>query len=569
MPHKRSRPDWPITTYKYSAEPVGDLPDGLWRAAKSMQWLWAQLVLRREAVIEELSESYAEAGRIKKELPASNGEGGALRARLSDLKEEQRGRWQRHEEETRDFLRSAEVKERLNWQCVEAVVTRYQTASRKAFKDGGRLRAWRRLDHVAIPIRFTGGGMELDNLFSRRARAFNLKPVREGAYDAGTWEHKMARVTTGRFKIGEEFINFRANLHRPIAPDSVVKSVAWCGVRHPVHDWVWHLNVTAEAPPAPAERTATGLACAIDLGWRKLGEDALRVGMIRDTAGRTVELRLPLTGTGTSRTKWAGMPETIYDVWALDEQIGGAVQSCKDELAKLKLPDLPQEIKASLAALGKMRQGGLRRLLRALSEHNESAGDQQIAAAITLLAAWDEEDKRLYGRRVLTVDRLVRRKKWIYQNLAVWVARNYDAVVWEGNLALKQMAEHPYGEDGQRDPALVAAGKFRQWAGVGELRAALARAWEKHGVTRVDAQAGYSTVTCRSCGEQCEPTPRRVIKCPNGHRIDQDVQACDNLLRQLPEGGAGFATSAPGIEVPDILRKVVVPFYEPEAAAAG
>lgn len=544
MPRKRSRPDWPITVYRFWTKPIGTLPQAAWDQAKSMQWLWNSLVERRRSLDQEISKLEDKA--LAKELRAD------------------------FDEEVKDFLRSTEVKERLNWEAIEAVAERFATASReiakkqvawarlpaadRAIKRRPELRFSGRLEHINLPHRYTGGGIPASKLFSPRSSRCRLDPVPDSAYSANTREHRRERMTRGVFGLpGNESIQFHTILHRPIPSDAIVKIVSWVGRLHPTHGWNWSLNITVETPAYEPRQHFTGRGAGLDIGWRKM-DGYLRVGILRDTDGHTVELRLQLDETATSRSKWLGLPATIDDIYELDSRIAGRVEAAKDALRKLDWEKLPPQASSSLAHLQTMRQGGLVKLMRTLEARDEADGDENTTQqALELLRAWRVENDELRRSRTLGLDRLVGRKRWIYENIAAWLAERYDLVIWEGELDLKRMAENVKG-----DVALEAAARYRQWAAPSELRHHIRRAFAKSGARLIDEEAAWSTRRCAECGEMAEPSARLILTCPNGHKFDQDKNAASNFLQLLPNDFTILRHKGEPVKVPKELERAVV-----------
>ena len=517
MPRKRLRPDHTLIVYKFWAKPSAKLPQAFWDKAKAMRDTWNSLVVMREETQEK----------------AKTLEG-----------EEKKSLWADFQPDCRKLMK----KSGLDWEAQGELLDRFQAASRRAIKYKQTLRQKHGLKKIMIPHRFTGGGEPVNILFTTSGQAWRVKidPVSETAYLSNNRDYLRDRWTRGIFGIDKDtIISFETIIHRPIPQDSIVKKVIWCGSfnrnLHPQNRWQWSIQIVVEQAPIQVERDDS-MACGIDLGWRIMAEGSyLRIGMISDSVGRNIELRLPLVGTGTRSTRRSHTYSQYQDftgLLELDSKIGNAVEHCKAKLREL----LPVE---KTAHLTQVRQFGLRKILRELQESGEDTEAQSY------LEKWEEEDARLRLIKATVQGRLIGRRQWLYQNLACWLTKTYRVVVWEGELELKVMAEQK-----DKSQALAAASRYRQWASISNLRSLIKNAAQKNGCTLTDGETAYSTLTCWECGEAIEKnTGALFLICPQGHRHDQDVQAAKNLLNQahIPQ------TRAESLIIHENLRKVIVP----------
>lgn len=432
----------------------------------------------------------------------------------------------------------------LNWETGPEVLDRFRAACHAAARNKqGRPQPRKRLDHLSIPHRFTRGGVAVEKLFSARAKRFRLERTEGWAYEGKTRKHSNARITNGIFGLGAgDAIHFKTVLHRELPRDGIVKRVMWVGRRHPTRGWQWALVVIVEEP-AHQVKSPSSLACAVDFGWRMMGA-YIRIGMICDQRGRCLELRLPLDAP-TSHTRRHKMPSGYHDLIEYASRIGYLLEVTKSRLAELA----PKELEPSLTGLSEVKQGGLIRVLQELRQRNTAL------AAREQLERWLVENDRLRSIRLALSERLTRRRQWLYQNLATWLCRSYGFIVWEDDLNLKRLAERK-----EMAPALRAAGVYRKWAAIGELRVYIAQAAEKHGASIIPADEAFSTVRCALCGQSAaNPRGALILACPNGHSWDQDVNAARNLLSQSnqekrPARRSGVRT----LDIPSILQKVII-----------
>lgn len=523
-PRKRN---WPIRVYKYWARPMGELPEQYWHVARKMQALWNALVDGREAV-----------------QGATTGLDG----------EEKKARWAAWNLQVRQIIAESD----LNWECQAEILDRFNVASRKARKEHGTLRRQERLDKVMIPHRYTQGGLPIAQLMREdsRARRCLIRPVDKAVYADNCRMIRARRLTSGKFGIDDNVgFPFQLYLHRPLPNGAYVKKIMWSGkfsrAQLEQYRWSYSLLIVVEEPPRPLHR-ADQKAVGVDLGWRVMAEGQyLRIGMLADSDGQICELRLPFNTTKSKDRERPGWYGDFFGLIRLSEEIGDAVEDGKGALRAL-LPALPP-------GFIQMRQGGLRKLLRDIDTLGIE-NRRQHAQILGVLQGWQERETRLQHIRQRLYDRLCGRRRWLYGNLAAWLTRTYRSIVWEGDLSLKSMAED------HDNPALVHAGKYRQWASLHELRAFVTSTAETNGTEILGMPAAFTSLTCSQCGAVATEGSRAlVVECENGHREDQDVRAARNLLLlqdTAQENGLRKitqATAARSLEIPRELQAVVVP----------
>lgn len=487
---KRKR-DWPIIVYKYRAYPAS-IPQSVWDTAKLQRELWNRLVA--------LADRYSEWARL-----------------LGDKK----AAWVGFDEAAQALVKESG----LDWVNGPQVLDRL----RVTFRNRRFPRSHGALDRVSLSHRFTGGGIALVNIIdSTRAKRFALQSspswqLPRRAHSPGQ------RHWRGRFQIGTETIDFALALNRALPEGSILKRVQWLGKRAG-SKWFWYLALTLETPPVEKLANQSQLTAGLDLGWRAFVDgtpnDYLRVGMLVDSEGRMIELRLPLAlrdGPQGERRSLGYFAEL--------QSLADDCLNCGRELA------------------GDRRLGvrGLRQLVADGHEHADG-----ISAA---LSAYDLLRKRLSEQRF----HALQRRRWWYQNLAQWLCRRYAVIALEADMKLPAL--HAKSDD----PALRAAAAYRNYAAVGELRKYLTLAAVKWG-TRIEGETANTTSICWQCGGKIEVGAVLELICDNGHRRDQDGNAARNLFSQLTGdfgqthelrnvvGGRGWKR----LVVPETLRAVAV-----------
>jgi hypothetical protein len=543
---ERLRPDWPILVYKYRAYPVGGLdgiPEALWENIRTQNDLWNRLVDIGERYLAEWEELKEEAKEAKREAD----------------KKAARAHWDAFRKECRDEGLASS----LNWELRPWVVDRFLTAYRRGFQpDGGFPRKHGGIRRVCIVHRYTAGGLDVQKLplVSKRAKRFGFLTVPSPeAYRDNSRMRRRKRVARGFFGVDGETIEFTAVLHRPLPQEGFVKQVAWLGEYRWHEDaakrWTWHIAISVEVPPQSLPNPGdSALVAGLDIGWRRL-EDYIRVGLIRDSLGRTFEICLPLDASNY-RTRRDNLPSSWPDAWDLMRKMDKTVEDTKQELKQLlgkKDVQLPANLKRSVAHLQRAKAGGLRRLLRGLQDVENP--DAAVTAAVDLLIRWRAEYNAIRQAYNAITGRLKRRREWTYGNVARWLAETYDVIVWRGDLNIKGLAED---KEKKERGALQGSMKYRQISAPSSLRGAIRHAASKYGAEIVEVSGIKTTTRCSVCDGDILPGPELVLTCENGHAMDQDLNGAINLLRsQIDCDDPGPADLRTNLVIPPQLSGVV------------
>ncbi len=547
MPRKRKR-DWPQKVYKYRAYPQGDLPLAMWNIAQAQQRLWNDLVAlwhgaRHEAaqlitpgIIEQASNEVAvevdepdAVGWLEQEARSTlwsyrdkyvSERGAERRNLLSQVLKRARelaykrdnssyrtSTWKRFDE----WANAAVKQSGLNWEHGPDVLDRFRAATRS----GRRPSFHGRLDRVSISHRFTSGGLDIARLVDGRGR-------RVGLVSSADWQPTRVvhspgnRHWRGRFQFGEDLLDFALALHRPLPAGAIVKRVTWLGTRNGLR-WFWYIAITVEQPPAKASALPPRPCAGMDVGWRLFGDgtkhDYLRVAMVADSEGRMFEIRLPLNLRPGRIVESRGF-HTMSEWQA-------AADACKDRVkSMLATVDFPADLQHLKFALPRMGRQGLQRIYNIFLERGLYT--QQTGIILALLTAYDS----FYNRRATLSFRLRQRRGWYYRNLARWLCWRYVRI------AIEDMSLSKLRRRNGDDAALKNAARYRDYAALAELRAALKAVAAETGTIIVEHAAVDSTVTCWLCGVKTDASKSLKLCCPNGHEWDQDKNAARNLLSQ-------------------------------------
>ncbi len=511
---ERKRPYYPVTVFSFHLEPHS-IPQQVWDTAKEMQALWNLMTEAHKRILEQT----AEMEKPQKVEP-----------------------YRAFYKEVYNLTKAAPLNAGCKWDVHDRFIA---TLKRFHKKQGGPPKFKKGLDRVRIVRRFFDGGRPIEWLFSRTS---DRQPVRLRQVA----ENRQGRLMRGFFNVGDEQMDFEAVQHRAIPQGSFLKQIALTGrlirafndAEH--RGWQWSLNLTVEIPPQ-AMAASVGRVAALDVGWRVRG-DYLRIGLLTDTDGNLYELRLPFDLSNRSARRCEGggyqMVSSFKQMWEIESEQDEYLESVKERV-RPRFDEMPEELRPDKGSWHKVREGGLRRLLWSLVEANACPDVREI------LTRWRERngafEKQIAGGR----ERMLKRREWMYRNIAAWIADRYDELVWEGDFNLSTVAA-----DDTDDPALKAAQRYRQMAALYTLRQAIGQAMRKRGRVIVESPAAYSTQTCSICKAHVPSGADLILRCESGHLMDQDVNAARIMLGERVgelRAMAGVSTSVDRSQVSGVV----------------
>lgn len=534
MAHKTLERKTEMRVFKFGAKPLEELPDAFWQTAKTCQFIWNELVGMRNKLTENFER-----------LKISGKENIKVRIKY----------WKEFDMIWRDYLKSVEVKNLLGNDEREFLLNKFEVADKCAKKEKTGLNKQFGLDKIYFRHRYSGGGKPLAEFQKQSSKGFSfLFPVQKH-YFYNTKADRKKRIGAGVFGCVKDrqtvfSFPFSAIIHREIPENAIVKSVSWVGKRlknrgfnNSKSDWIWSIDVAVEIPTEKRNSQTISRVAALDVGWRKNG-DYLRIGAILDSDGNKLELRVPISHESKS-AKDGKLAFSLDEIISLDEQKGNLVQETKAKLKKLGVKNLI-----------KMREGGLFRMI----------SETENGDVLDVLKDFNVKFLPLSSKRVRSFDRLNKYRDWLYQNIASWLAENYDSLIWEGQLNLKKMAEDRKDlnkvktiADYELEKIRRKSAKYRNFASIYGFRDYLKKAFAKKGKSIIDGVTAYSSRTCSECGEKVNKFHNVEFVCSNGHNFDRDFNAAKNLLNQV-EGDfkKGGRLIIPNLANKDLSKVVVV-----------
>jgi hypothetical protein len=576
MPRKRLREDYRFKGWAYQAWMIGEPDQAIWDMQKAINALWNKLTARHEALLAELGgDTHAALAEVKakikehlSELPKRSKltrakvdkltarrvfgllnkvrrteQGGSLAGALEEWAakeaaarlqgDERQAAYDRFWEDIAYKAGELEI-EGLTLSSNAKLDThaRFQT-SVEQFNKGKREKPspHNGIRKVCIPMILESGGVPVSYIFRNGRQPVSLRYVN----DLNSVEDRLSeRQRTllgaraiGRFRVGKVDVPIKVMLHRPLPAGALIKRVSLVGRHCRPFGWKWGLAFGLEIPPVEAAQRVYGIA-ALDIGWRKLA-DGLRVVTVFDSEGRCYELPLPWDAStrDTRRLRerarsrgWDAPIDSWSAYWEAQAKRDEGLDQTKSFIGAM-LKDIPESIRPSAAAFTKMRNGGLKRLLRVLVTAEEAP------PIIELLEAWKQIDDRAHGRLTAARERMAGRRLQVYGEFAAFLATHYDAVILE-DFDLAEFAEKSTDDDAAKE----AAARYRHMAALYRLRGAIANALAEAGREVRQRPAEYSTQTCSECGAHVPPGLTLVLTCVNGHALDQDANTGRLLVQE-------------------------------------
>lgn len=540
MANKRLR-DWPVIVRKYDIEPIGGVPQVVFDVARRMQDLWNELVALHVALLADTD------GLPKDEAVPFYAKFNLARKAT-----------------TRGFPGLDTYQKWGVYERFDAALKRFYSGKADPPKPHFGLK------RINIPFADRDGGKLISWLYRLQSRV-NVRQVDSGAYAFDTRDYRRQRGSRGSFEIGKEDVPFLVNIHRPIPDDALLKRVNFCGELVRPFGWRWFIVFTLEVPELPKTQL-TGRACAVDLGWRTMG-DCLRIGTVTDSDGNQFEMRIPFnmsscddravakfllkrrerTGIGFDQLPEVSLQreEEIQSAWDLRlEQVKAAI--------KPRLAQIPEDLRPAKSAFHLVRNP---RILKIYREMKKQVGIDP-PEVFKILQEWAKESQVFHCRLTHCRESYLKARDWYYGNLAAWIAETYDIIAWEGDLDLKEMSEKQ-GEKAETESerqALEASQKYRKYASLSDLRLKIEHSAKKRGKELVKMRTAYSSSVCSICGSPIVTSKVHLqVKCKKGHVVDQDINTTQYFLQQLlPEYHRDhYSGSTP--EIWRELEKIVVP----------
>lgn len=362
-------------------------------------------------------------------------------------------------------------------------------------------------------------------------------------FGKGAADSKTLRVRIGSDDRAPLWASWPMRMDRPMpASGRIKKATVSVRMRGPREEW----SVEITVDELPRERRCGEGAVAVDLGWRKIG-DEVRVLAWHGSDGRHGELRL------TAR-EMAGLQKANELQSTRDQNFDAAVMALVAGVAKLAAPPW---LSSSLAHVTKWSSQARLSALASRWKASRFDGDE---AALTALESWRYHDFHLWSWQESQRLGALRHRRERYRVLAADLSSRYGTLVLESfDLRQPGFARRMPVDAG---PENETARFDRQMAAPAEARLVLKNAFTVRGGRVEEVDPAHTTHDCNTCGhrnawDQAESVYFRCSKC--GKLWDQDRNAAPNILARRCEreddasatGGAridGNASDVTGIK---------------------
>ena len=440
----------------------------------------------------------------------------------------------RHQLKEIDSERKSAVKQAqhgsgLYWCNSNDVIASYDTARKRAMKEGTELKFHRWTGEGKAFVRYQYG-LPVQDVFGNDTR-LQIDPVNSDAWDhpVRSVRRKAAR-TKVRLRVTSEnrnpvWVELPMVMHRPLPAESEIRSAAV--IREQVgRKYRYKLVVTVTVNRTKIRHD--GDVVGIDIGWR------------------LIENYEPeATAVFKSLCKPAG-PGLRVAYWNDGEKSGQLVLPPRILAAFNKLKDLKSirdthfnEVKETLSAwlvnkdipdwlvettkfLASWRSQGRIVQLTKTWRKNRFNGDEDI---VETLEHWLSRENHLYDWEANLRDQVQRWRREGYRKFAAQIACKYKRVVME-DFDLRRVSKKPEAEEG------TLGSRPQDWqrviAAVSELRLAIENACRREGTEFIQVESQQSTTECHKCGhvERFDAANHLYHTCSNcGNLHDQDYNA--------------------------------------------
>jgi len=373
--HPRLR-DWPIRTWAFSCEIVGDLPAWVGSTKELQRRLWNDMAFelkRQLAPHKILGDDPNDVVKAKQEARH------AIAKQFKDTKH------------LRAF--GQQYRGQMTSDCYYAVVDRFLLgmrewpARRQRAKTAKGYAAWesglpspkyhnQEFD-LNLPVAFNAIMGQETTWAELYGEGGNVSLYRLPEAALGRRHNTEFRLKTPQGTDGKlAYLKLLAKIHRLPPPHAIVKRVTLtCKSEKGFRDR-YEIQFSLEMPLLDLPRKMTGRVAGYDSGgWRVFYAgpengsghvDRVRVGVIGDNAGHFYEIAVPFDFTSREdRKRVEPKSKDIRRLILLSEQIGDCVENCKRALLPLyecNKASWTEEARTTMKGFTKMRQGGLARL---------------------------------------------------------------------------------------------------------------------------------------------------------------------------------------------------------------
>ena len=350
-------------------------------------------------------------------------------------------------------------------------------------------------------------------------------------------EGREKRFAVARIRIGSDgrspiWADFPIKIHRFPADEALIK---WAmvvkrriGLRY---EWDMQIIVEEDGPEIRTE----DLTLAVNLGWRQMEDDTVRIGYVIGSDGYHEDVRVPTR-----------VVEHITKAKSIASQATKNFEAAKESILRWTTDAdvVPAWLSAMVENVQLWRNPGRFDNLLRVWEGNRFAGDEQMFDA---LMAWKKQHRHLRFWAADEETKARRMRKDIYRNTAAKWTEKYSHIVVT-SIDLRDFSEIPNPEDGKKTAGSEQR-RIKSLAAPSILRGAIKNAaiWKGSKFDEIlesrdvggkkkrkkGKPSAAPTQTCNKCGVRgsFDTRPNVMLKCLScGEEFDQDANHCLNLL---------------------------------------
>lgn len=314
---------------------------------------------------------------------------------------------------------------------------------------------------------------------------------------------------------------WRLDMHRPLPEGAVITWAVVHRTRCGPHD-AWHLTLTVRVPDTTPKSAVLGGAVGINLGWRALTPDTMRVAGWANECGETGELRLD------AALRQLRLPKEIQ----AERDIALNVARTKLLAARDTEPWLKEKSQYAHTWKSPKHFASLLRDWDATLPGERVAWDRDLETFVT-------NDRHAWAQQEHLRQRGMRRRREIYRIFAARMANAYDTIVVElpgGRERIARRVEPGTSRDEKEQELaaqqVIVARANRVTACTSELANCLKNAAMMRGRRYVEMNATDITRTCPSCGwvDDRNQAEHVQLECECGYKWDQDYEGAGREL---------------------------------------
>lgn len=383
------------------------------------------------------------------------------------------------------------------------------------------------------------------------------------------------------------WIRFPLSHHRRLPDDAEILWVHVHRWRVGIHyEWRVQLTIESDTFRRPANPTAHGGTCAIDIGWRRIldgdgNQVGLRVAYLVDEDGEEREILAP-----------DGLWQRLAKVYSIAQIRSRELDAARDRLVSW-IGDRQMPPWFADRAKGLPQWRSQRKMQRIVDlwkkDENRFEGDGEM---LETLLAWAKHDRHLGQWEAHMRDRTIAHRREVWRQVAAELARTYQTILVEDGLCRSEDRQHQMKivnidgweraapEDGDPHEGREQRRQSRM-AAPGELRLAIVHATHKTASTVIVSRTKNSTCECAWCGHDNKGTDFAAaitIQCEGCRRTwDQDANAGRNLLHRRglssgsvppPPAPVGASGSVPPVDGKALASRKRVKRRRDEGSAA-